>query len=314
VNVFFRILVVSVLAGSLGAGDARAAGYKFTAVNGPAPSDGGTHLSGINNHGMVAGVTFDADYNEQLFFGPPFGGFTTFNLPFSSGSSFPRQSVVTGINDLPTVLTYRPSPRSRGNVTEFSPFGSLPVLALDAIFGSTARGLNNQGTIVGSFAPATGGTRALILDPLGRLTTFAATPTTSFTIAMGINNNSMVVGQYVSGFNPGMVTAGFLRDWTGAIKLLPTPKSIGGIAVRPGGIYYNGINDWGVTVGSFLDPSNESYGFVRDAAGNFTLIQVPGASVTAGVAGINNSGTIVGNYLDASGVEHGFVGTPAAGH
>jgi hypothetical protein len=221
---------------------------------------------------------------------------------------------VTGINDVPTVLTYRPSPRSLGSVTEFSPFGSLPVLALDAVFGSTARGLNNQGTIVGSFTPAGGGTRALILDPLGRLTTFAATPTTSFTWATGINNNSMVVGQDVSGFHPGLVFAGFVRDWTGRITLLPTPKSIGGIAIGPGGIFYNGINDWGVTVGSFLDPSNESYGFVRDTAGNFTLIQVPGAPAAAGVVGINNSGTIVGNYLDASGVEHGFVGTPPASH
>jgi hypothetical protein len=45
------------------------------------------------------------------------------------------------------------------------------------------------------------------------------------TIATGINN-SMDVGQYVAGFNPGMVTAGFLRDWTGTSILLPTPKSI----------------------------------------------------------------------------------------
>jgi hypothetical protein len=52
-------------------------------------------------------------------------------------------------------------------------------------------------------------------------------------------------------------------------------------------------------MGSFLDPNNNSYGFVRDAAGNFTLIQFRGASVTAGVVGINDRGTIAGNYLDA---------------
>jgi hypothetical protein len=63
-------------------------------------------------------------------------------------------------------------------------------------------------------------------------------------------------------------------------------------------------------VGSFLDPSNTSHGFVRDAWGNFTLIQFPGASVTAGVLGINDSGTIVGNYFDQNHVEHGFIATP----
>jgi hypothetical protein len=84
------------------------------------------------------------------------------------------------------------------------------------------------------------------------------------------------------------------------------------LAVGPSGISYNGINDDGVTVGSFRDPSNTSYGFVRDAGGNFTLVQFPGASATDGIVGINDDGTIVGNYVDASGVEHGFIGTPVA--
>jgi hypothetical protein len=123
---------------------------------------------------------------------------------------------------------------------------------------------------------------------------------------VGINNYGTVVGQYAAG----AATAGFLRDPDGTITLLPTPQWIGVVAVGPGGIYYSCINDGGVTVGSFLDPDNNAYGFVRDAAGNFTLIEFSGASMTGGVVGINDSGTIVGNYLDAWGVEHGFVGIP----
>jgi hypothetical protein len=68
-----------------------------------------------------------------------------------------------------------------------------------------------------------------------------------------------------------------------------------------------------VTVGSFLDPGANAHGFVRDAAGNFTLVDFPGAAATAGVAGINDYGTIVGNYFDEWGIEHGFIGTPLAG-
>jgi hypothetical protein len=312
-KICIRTMAAVALVGSLAAGPALGGDYKFTTVDGPAPNDLGTRLTGINNYGLVAGVTYDADYNEQLFFGPPAGGFTTFNVPFGSGSNFLRQTQVTGINDYPVVLAYRPSPRSLGFVMEFSPFGFLPVNALDAVFASTARGLNNAGAIAGSFSqPGRGGTRGLILDPWGHLTAFDATPYTSITIAMGINNYGTAVGQYVSGFSPGMVFAGFLRDASGKITLLPTPQWIGGVAVGSGGVYYSGINDNGVTVGSFLDPSNNAYGFVRDAAGNFTLIQLPGASVTGGVVGINNSGTIAGNFFDQDFVEHGFIATPSA--
>ena len=129
-SVFLRIMFSAVLAGPLVAGDAHASGFRFTGVDGPAPNVGGTHLTGINNHGQVAGVTYDADFNEQLFFGSPSSPFTTFNLAFSAGTDFPRQTQVTGINDFPTVLAYRPSPRSLGSVAEYSPFGILPVLAL----------------------------------------------------------------------------------------------------------------------------------------------------------------------------------------
>jgi hypothetical protein len=183
-SVCIRILAAAALVGSLAANPARAGDYNFTRVDGPALNDGGTHLAGINNNGSVAGVTHDAGYNAQGFFGPPAGALTPLWLPYGSAAFWPYQAVIT--------------------------------------------------------------------------------------------------------------------------------PQCGGVAVGQGGIYYNGINDSGVTVGSILDPYNQSFGFVRDAAGNFTLIDFPGASETGGVVGINNSGTIVGNDLDAGDVEHGFIGTPTA--
>jgi hypothetical protein len=49
-NVGIRILAAAPLVGSLAAGHARARGYKFITVNGPAPNLGGTHLARINDH------------------------------------------------------------------------------------------------------------------------------------------------------------------------------------------------------------------------------------------------------------------------
>ena len=312
-NVCVRILAAA-LAVSLAAGPARAADYNFTTVDGPAPNDGGTHLAGINNYGSVAGVTHDAAYNVQGFFGPP-GALTPLGLPFSQAAFWPYQAVITGINDYDEVLGYVPvNPRTHyhGFMFEFyaGEFETFPVPW--TLLGAPARSMNDDDVIAGSFFNGPGKVSGYTLDVWNNLTALDATPTTRWTAAVGINNYGTVVGQYIAGYSPGAVTAGFLRDPDGTITLLPTPQWIGGVAVGPGGIYYNGINDWGVMVGSFLDPNNVTYGFVCDAAGNFTLIQFPGAAATAGVVGINDGGTIVGNYLDASGMEHGFIGSPTA--
>src|SRR5262245_33502007 len=106
-NVCVRILAAAALAGSLAAGPARAGGYKFTTVDGPAPNVGGTHLAGINNYGSVAGVTRDAAYDVQGFYGPP-GAFTPLWLPYSQAAFAPYQPLITGINDYDEVLGYVP--------------------------------------------------------------------------------------------------------------------------------------------------------------------------------------------------------------
>jgi uncharacterized membrane protein len=312
-NVCIRILAAAALAGSLVSGHARADGYNFTTVDGPAPNDGGTHLAGINNYGSVAGVTHDAAYNVQGFFGDPSWDLAPLGLPYWQGFFAPAQAVITNINDYHEVLGYVPvNPRThyQGFMFEFydGEFETFPVPW--ALLGALARSMNDDDVIAGSFFNGPGKMSGYTLDVWNNLTAFDATPWTSWTAAMGINNDGTVVGQYVAGSSPGVVTAGFLRDPDGTITLLPTPQWIGGVAVGPGGISYNGINDNGVTVGSFRDPNNTSHGFVRDAAGNFTLVQFPGAPVTAEVVGINNGGTIAGNYFDASGVEHGFIATP----
>jgi len=57
-----------------------------------------------------------------------------------------------------------------------------------------------------------------------------------------------------------------------------------------------GINNTGVVVGSFVpesNPSGPSQGFVRDAAGNITIINYPGVTSTQ-LFTINNKGVIAG--------------------
>jgi len=170
--------------------------------------------------------------------------------------------------------------------------------------------MNNDDTIAGSF-PNHHKTSGYILDIDNNLTSIDATPATNWTNAVGINNRGVVVGNYIVPNTPGWVNGGYIRNEWGKIKLLAIPQTIGGIKVGPAGLFYNGINDYGVTVGAFLDVANKSYGFVRDVAGKFTLIQYPNTPVTAGVMAVNNDGALVGNFMDAIGVEHGLIVIPA---
>jgi hypothetical protein len=53
---------------------------------------------------------------------------------------------------------------------------------------------------------------------------------------------------------------------------------------------------------------------VRDAAGNFTVIDFPGALETSALIGINNSGVLAGNFIGFDGSDHGFLATPTSTH
>jgi len=66
-----------------------------------------------------------------------------------------------------------------------------------------------------------------------------------------------------------------------------------------------GINDYGLIVGQYYDPSGAYHGFIDDH-GTFRTLDYPGASGTW-ASNVNNTGAIVGGYTDAAGVNHGFL-------
>jgi hypothetical protein len=66
-----------------------------------------------------------------------------------------------------------------------------------------------------------------------------------------------------------------------------------------------GINNSGAVVGYYFDTANVIHGYLRDPAGGFKPIDVPGGTKTV-AAGINASGMVVGTYDQAPGF-HGFL-------
>ena len=66
-----------------------------------------------------------------------------------------------------------------------------------------------------------------------------------------------------------------------------------------------GINASGQIVGSYLDNSNKTHGFIY-TDGNYVTLDFPGAILTQAL-GINASGQIVGVYVDSNSKEHSFL-------
>jgi hypothetical protein len=82
---------------------------------------------------------------------------------------------------------------------------------------------------------------------------------------------------------------GFVRQQDGSFVLLQAPA----------GTAPYGINASGQVVGGYLDASSRRHGFLLSPQGEFTVIDIPGATETT-VYAINDSGTMVGRYWGGS--------------
>ena len=116
-------------------------------------------------------------------------------------------------------------------------------------------------------------------------------PSSTFSLATGINGAGLIVGVYedLSG-----VLRGFANNG-GTFSNVDFPGATGTQAI--------GVNDAGQIVGAYFDAAGVQHGFVS-SGGTFTGIDFPGATGTA-AAGINAAGDIVGVWSDATG-SHGF--------
>jgi 6-phosphogluconolactonase len=165
---------------------------------------------------------------------------------------------------------------------------------------TTARGINNQGEIVGSYRIVPPRHALLIRKgkfiPLAKKSVLA----TNYSEAFKINDHGDVVGNYQG--NDGF-THGFLLH-EGVVNTLDFSGA--------SDTYAFGINNVGTVVGywDILDPSGnvvENHGFIWEN-GSFQQKDFPG-SVDSVILGINNRGELVGEW-DAgitSPIGHGFV-------
>ena len=165
---------------------------------------------------------------------------------------------------------------------------------------TTARGINNQGEIVGSYRITP--PRHALLIRAGNYIPLAPTSIlgTHFSEAWKTNDNGDVVGDFIGddGF-----THGFLLNGAG-LTTLDFPGASDTIAF--------GINEPGTVVG-FWDILDSDGNLIADHGfswknGVFSQVDFPGAADT-GVQGINDAGDLVGSWDSGvtSPITHGFV-------
>jgi hypothetical protein len=158
-------------------------------------------------------------------------------------------------------------------------------LSIPGSISATAYGVNDFGTIVGSYTDSTGivhgfqligSTLTTIDDPNGN---------GASTVCYSVGQNGVIVGAYSSG----AFSNGFMYK-NGVFTDIIPPGSVGTTAY--------GINDAGSIVGTYLNGASQ-LGFLYDGSAYTDLI-VPGMVTTLAI-GINSSGLITLEAADASG-------------
>src|SRR5919106_1186441 len=184
-----------------------------------------------------------------------------------------------------------PSPHRPGRaVAKVYAFASVdyPGAALSFVFDSDGT------TAVGAFVFDPGSTTSptTAFTFAGGVYQVLAVPSSTESIATGINGAGLIVGLYrdLAGLRRGFADNG------GAFTAIDFPGATGTAAA--------GINAAGDVVGLWSD-ATASHGFLLQA-GVFTPINFPLATNTTAI-GISDTGEIAGFYDDAGGDAHGFI-------
>ena len=316
-------------AGKPGLSTGRAAQAPAVAAT-PPPADGyqfvqlGSHkdrtynsLTGINNHGRIAG-----SYGSGIGSHTASKGYTI-NAPYAQGDikveNFPHStlSVVEGLNDNNVQVGYYSTQNKKsGTDNSFGWYynGSFHEVVYPT--GNNAKptqddlnAVNNHDIAVGSYLNGSDRYRGYTYNIKTRkfaLVTKPGAPTGGSApslVAFGINNPGDVVGEYTAS---GGIINGFIKLTGGAFHTIAVPGAIETVAL--------GVNDNDTVVGAYVDTSGSTttiHGFIWRIGGSLTtMVDDPNANGITILYDINNKGDIVGSYIDSQDHTDGLLAYP----
>jgi uncharacterized membrane protein len=134
-----------------------------------------------------------------------------------------------------------------------SPDGTLTSFDAPGSAGTAGQGINDAGTIAGTFYDPDSVDHGFVLATTGTITTFDPKHSVD-TEVYGINARGVIIGTYDTADE---VTHGFLRKPSGALMRFDAPNVV--YATTP-----RSINKSGVIAGTYTDTSRLAYhGFIR---------------------------------------------------
>jgi hypothetical protein len=271
--------------------------FTFTVFDVPG-GYGQTTATGVNDSGEIVGYFQSAGATHGFVRSSDGVTFTTIDVPGAT------QTYAWGINNIGELTGFfvDASGYQHGFLDDLGTSSFTIINNPYAFSGFTwTRGINDQGEIAGNII-APSGQHAFVRSSDGANYTSVdcGTGANYATVATGINSEGQAVG-YCNQFN-NTPMHGFVG--TNPV-LFDVPGATDTFAL--------GINDNGQTVGySYNSPGYVGgQGFLRNADGTFTTLDVPGATGDTRATAINNNGDITGYFYDGTGA-HGFLAIPAS--
>jgi probable HAF family extracellular repeat protein len=272
---------------------AQSGSYNFVTLD--AGGGNWTELYGINNNGVVTGISLDP--NTFLGTGVIFNGGvpTLVSVPGAVDTEFYQ------INSAGQIATSYFGSDGIYHAAVYNSVNSswtyLPDVA--GYQENLAGGINNHGVVVGdpfvntSFQGGVGWTWNG--SSYSYFSAPGADPTTLGTATYSINDAGQIVGYFQDSSG---VQHGYLKTGSN-FTTLDAPGANGLTSAQ-------GINNLGYVTGYYVDASGIDNGYLW-YNGQFTTINVPFAGATGtDITAINDQGDLVGWYIDANGNLHGF--------
>lgn len=293
---------------------ARFPGGSYTRFQAPGAGVGSNLQQGtvpfeITNGGVIAGEYLDAQYVFHGFVRYNDGSYLTYEAPWASripNDAADQGTYTSTINSGGDTagLYFDAQGVSRGFIRHR--IGSfVQVIPSGSATSSVCEGdcLNNGGTAAGNYSGPGGITRGFIRSAAGSITTVAK-PGSVATTLNGINNDNIVVGDYVDSRN---LTWSFILGANKKRIAFQDPKSGQSSGAGTAAL---AINDAGDVTGIYADAGGAIHGFWRSKTGQFSEFD-PKGSVETIPFDINANGTVTGYWYDAQGRSHGLIWTPA---
>ncbi len=294
-------------------GFARFPGGSYTRFQAPGAGVGSNLQQGtvpfeITNGGVIAGEYLDAQYVFHGFVRHNDGSYLTYQAPWAS--RIPNDPVNQGtytstINSGGSTagLYFDAQGLSRGFI-RLSNGSFVQVIPNGSATSSVCEGdcLNNGGSAAGNYSGPGGISRGFIRSASGSITTIAK-PGSVATTLNGINNDNMVVGDYVDSSN---LTWSFILGANKKRIVFQDPKA--GQSSGAGTVAL-AINDAGAVTGIYADAGGAIHAFWRSQTGRFSEFD-PKGSVETIPFDINATGTVTGYWYDAQGRSHGLIWAP----